>query len=312
MFRVQKQNKMDKIVHVESISEAHDIFGIAKPKHPLVSLIHHKDVSVKKEFHNVRCSLGMYYIANKNESDGSMQYGRNSYDFQEGAMLFVKPGQVLSYDGHQSTAEDPGWTLLFHPDLLRKSELGKTIENYSFFSYETSEALHLSDEEKQSLNELVAKIEKEYNQNIDRHSQKLIISTIELLLDYCTRYYDRQFYTRTNLNKDILSKFEQLLNQYYKDETQIERGIPTVSFCGESLNMSPKYLSDMLKKETGKNAKTHIDAFLINKAKNNLLNSTKPVSEIAYGLGFEYSQHFAKMFKTKVGLSPSNFRNTDN
>ena len=308
MFKVQKQNKVDDIVHIESISEAHDIFGIAKPKHPLVSLIYHKDVDVKEEFYNVRCSLGMYYIANKNESDGSMQYGRNSYDFKEGAMLFVKPGQVLSYDGHKSTKEEPGWTLLFHPDLLRKSELGKTIDNYSFFSYETTEALHLSDEERQSLNELVAKIENEYNQNIDRHSQKLIISNIELLLDYCTRYYDRQFYTRTNLNKDVLSKFEELLKQYYKDENQLEQGIPTVSFCGKTLNMSPKYLSDLLKKETGKNAKTHIDSFLMNKAKNRLLSSTKSVSEIAYGLGFEYPQHFSKIFKGKTGVSPSEYR----
>ena len=171
------------------------------------------------------------------------------------------------------------------------------------------EALHISEDEKISLNELIFKIEKEYLQNIDRHSQKLIISNIELLLDYCTRYYDRQFYTRENLNKDVLIKFEDLLKTYYSNDHQIENGIPTVRHCGKELNMSPKYLSDLLKKESGKNAKTHIDDFLMNKAKNRLLRSTESVSEIAYSLGFGYSQHFSKIFKAKTGMSPSEYRN---
>ncbi len=308
MFIPDKSKRMQEIVHIESISHMHDVFGLAKPKHPLVSVIRFKDADIKQEYHNIRCSFGMYCVTHKNETDGSMRYGRSSYDFQEGSMVFIKPGQVLGYDGHQSSAEDPGWALLFHPDLLRKSELGKTIEDYSFFSYDITEALHISDEEKQSLNILVAKIEKEYQNNIDRHSQKLIISNIELLLNYCTRYYDRQFYTRTNLNKDVLAKFENLLKSYYTNENQLDIGIPSVGYCGKELNMSPKYLSDLLKKETGKNAKTHIDDFLINKAKNRLLRSTESVSEIAYGLGFEYSQHFSKIFKIKTGMSPSEYR----
>ncbi len=299
---------MSNFFHVESISEAHHIFGLSKPKHPLVSLINRKNIQVNEDFYDVRCTLGMYYIANKSSAEGSMKYGRNSYDFQEGSMIFVKPGQVLSYDGQQSDMPEDGWILLFHPDLIRKSELGKTIENYSFFSYDITEALHLSDGEKQMLNELVTKIEKEYQQNIDRHSQKLIISNIELLLDYCTRYYDRQFYVRTNLNKDILAKFENLLKSYYANETQLSLGIPSVAYCGKTLNMSPKYLSDLLKKETGKNAKAHINNFLINKAKNRLLNSTTSISEIAYVLGFEYSQHFSKIFKSQTGMSPSAYR----
>ena len=287
----------------------HEVFGLSKPRHPLVSIIRFKNAQIKPEYHHVRCSFGMYCITHKHETNGSMKYGRNSYDFQEGSMLFIRPGQVLSYDGHQSVGEDLGWALLFHPDLIRKSELGKTIENYSFFSYDITEALHLSDEEKQSLEELVTKIEKEYEQNIDRHSQRLIISNIELLLNYCTRYYDRQFYTRENLNKDVLSKFEQLLKTYFADESQLSMGIPSVSYCGKKLNMSPKYLSDLLKKETGKNAKTHIDDFLINKAKNRLLNSTESVSGIAFSLGFEYAQHFSTMFKAKAGMSPRAYRN---
>lgn len=309
MFIPDKLKKMPEIVHIESISDMHDVFGLSKPKHPLVSIIRFKGANIQSEYHHIRCSFGMYCITQKNDTDGSMSYGRNSYDFQEGSMVFIKPGQILSYDGHQSSAEDPGWALLFHPDLIRKSELGKMIEQYSFFSYDITEALHVSDEEKQSLNVLVDKIEKEYQQNIDRHSQKLIISNIELLLNYCTRYYDRQFYTRTNLNKDILVKFENLLTNYYSNENQLLTGIPTVGYCGKALNMSSKYLSDLLKKETGKNAKTHIDDFLINKAKNRLLRSTESVSEIAFDLGFEYSQHFSKIFKAKTGMSPSEYRN---
>ena len=308
MFIPDKSKRVQEIFQIESISDMHDVFGLAKPKHPLVSVIQFKDREIRPEYHHIRCSFGMYCITQKNEIDGSMGYGRNSYDFQEGSMLFIKPGQVLSYDGHQSTAENPGWALLFHPDLLRKSELGKTIERYSFFSYDITEALHISDEEKQSLNELVAKIEKEYQQHIDRHSQKLIISNIELVLDYCTRYYDRQFYTRTNLNKDVLTRFENLLSDYYAVENQLNTGVPSVDYCGKELNMSPKYLSDLLKKETGKSAKTHIDDFLMNKAKNRLLGSTESVSEIAYALGYEYSQHFSKIFKVKTGMSPSQYR----
>ncbi|MCR9253811.1 MAG: helix-turn-helix domain-containing protein [bacterium] len=226
-------------------------------------------------------------------------------------MVFIKPGQVLTYDGHQSAAEDPGWALLFHPDLIRKSELGKTIDEYSFFSYEITEALHISESEKHSLNEILVKIEGEYHQNIDRHSQKLIVSNIELLLDYCTRYYDRQFYTRSNLNKDIVVKFEQLLKSYFENRDQYEKGIPTVSYCGDALFMSPKYLSDLLRRETGQNAKTHIDDFILNKAKNQLLNSNDSISQIAFSLGFEYSQHFSKLFKAKSGMSPSEYRNVN-
>ena len=299
---------MNKIISIDSISKMHDVFGLPKPNHPLVSVIRYKDTQIQPEYHNIRCSFGLYCITQKNETDGSMKYGRNSYDFQEGSMIFIKPGQVLTYDGHQSKAKDPGWVLAFHPDLIRKSELSRVIDSYSFFSYELREALHISEDEKHSISELLRKIEKEYQQNIDRHSQKIIISNIELLLDYCTRYYDRQFYTRSNLNKDILVKFEDLLKSYFERNDQFQTGIPSVGYCGEKLNMSSKYLSDLLKRETGKNAKTHIDDFIMNRAKNQLLNSTDSISEIAFSLGFEYSQHFSKLFKAKSGMSPSEYR----
>lgn len=311
MFIPSNFKPMKDIIHIESISEMHNVFGLPKPKHPLVSIIRFKNALIREEYHHVRCSFGMYCVTHKNETMGSMKYGRNSYDFQEGSMIFIKPGQVLSYDGHQSEAEDPGWALLFHPNLIRKSELGKVIDDYSFFSYDITEALHISEDEKLSLLEILNKIENEYHQNIDRHSQKLIISNIQLLLDYCKRYYDRQFYTRSNLNKDVLVKFESLLKDYYKSEKQYQKGIPTVSYCGSELNMSPKYLSDLLKRETGKNTKNHIDDFLMNKAKTHLLNSTESISEIAYSLGFEYSQHFSKLFKAKSGMSPSEYRTSN-
>ncbi len=308
MFTPNGRQRMKEILQIESISQMHEVFGLPKPKHPLVSVVRFKNTRIQSEYHHVHCSFGMYCISLKNEIEGSMRYGRSSYDFQEGSMLFVKPGQVMAYDGHQSSAEDPGWALLFHPDLLRKSALGKSMNDYSFFSYDISEALHLSDDEKQSLNELVVKIEKEYQQNIDRHSQRLIISNIELLLNYCTRFYERQFYTRENLNKDILAKFDDLLRTYYSNDTQLQIGIPTVSYCGKELGMSPKYLSDLLKRETGKNAKAHIDDFLIHRAKNRLLSSMTSISEIAFDLGFEYAQHFSTVFKAKTGMSPSEYR----
>lgn len=301
----------DDILKISTIAQAHQIFGLGKPKHPLVSVIWHNNININESYLHVRCSLGMYYIGCKTETEGQIKYGRNSYDFEDGSMIFLKPQQVLSYEGHTADSSSCGWTLLFHPDLIAKSELGKSIDNYSYFSYDTTEALHLSEDERKTLNEILRKIEKEYRHNIDRHSQKLIVANIELLLDYCTRYYDRQFFTRTNLNKDILTRFEQLLGEYYAKENQIKFGIPTVNYCGQELNVSPKYLSDMLKRETGKNAKNHIDDYLITKAKNQLLGSSDSISEVAYSLGFEYPQHFAKVFKAKTGFSPSNFRNVN-
>lgn len=299
---------MDNIYHVKSIAEAHEVFGIPKPRHPLVSVIHHKDVRLSPENRKRRFLTDMFYIANKVNVGGSLKYGRSSYDFQDGSLLFAKPGQVLMNDGHGSVQEE-GWTLLFHPDLIRRSDLAHTIDTYTFFSYDILEALHLSEEERQSLDEIIANIEKEFLQNIDGHSQKLIITNIELLLNYCTRYYDRQFYTRENLNKDIVVKFEALLKSYYSNKNQLEEGIPSVQFCGEKLNLSPKYLSDLLKKATGENAKAHIDEFLIDKAKTLLVGSSESISGIAYSLGFDYSQHFARMFKAKTGMSPSDYRN---
>ncbi|MCT4644410.1 MAG: helix-turn-helix domain-containing protein [Carboxylicivirga sp.] len=296
------------IVEINTITQIHDAIGIAKPKHPLVSVIPIKHLS-DYDYGDFTYVMNLYHISLKTGISGEITYGRNSYDFQEGTMVFSKPQQSMAY-GENKTTEEGGWSLFFHPDLIRKSELGKTIDQYNFFSYDAFEALHLSEDERESLTDLIRKIEKEYSQNIDQHSQELIIANIELILKYCARYYDRQFYTRTNINKDSASQFEQLLKVYYNSDKPLNMGVPTVKYCAEQLNMSSHYLSDMLRKETGKSAQEHIYNFLINKAKTKLLASSDTVSQIAYELGFDYPQHFSKLFKSKAGNSPAEYRKT--
>lgn len=299
---------MSEIIHIKTIAEAHLAMGVPAPKHPLVSIIRFNDMPHNVAYGDSRIMSDLYLVSLKDGVSGSMGYGRNSYDFTDGTMIFTKPNQVMVPESKEIDNDSKGWLMLFHPDLIRRSELGKNIDTYSFFSYELHEALHLSEDEKSTLTELADKIEAEYNQNIDKHSQKLIISNIELLLDYCTRYFDRQFYVRTNLNQDIISGFERFLKDYYASDKPHNLGLPTVKYCGEQLNMSPNYLSDLLKKETGKNARDHIYTYIVDKAKNKLLGTTKSVSEIAYGLGFEYPQHFSKLFKSKTGMSPVKYR----
>ncbi|MGQ1910726.1 helix-turn-helix domain-containing protein [Marinifilum sp. RC60d5] len=299
---------MKNIHRLETISQAFDFMGLDKPKHPLVSVFYHEKMHSNKDLTGQTITSNFYQVVFKMNPASSFGYGRNSYDFQEGTMLFLKPGQVMTLPDWEFNNSNGGWSLLFHPDFIRKSQLGKHIDEYSFFSYDVNEALHLSDAEKKTLADLRDIIEKEYSLNIDKHSQKLIISNIELMLDYCTRFYDRQFYTRENLNVDIVSKFENLMKAYYASGKAIELGIPTVKFCGAELNMSANYLSDLLKKETGRNAQEYIQYFVIDKAKTKLLNSDETISQIAYSLGFEYPQYFSRLFKKKTGLTPNQYR----
>ncbi|MFV1885506.1 MAG: helix-turn-helix domain-containing protein [Balneola sp.] len=300
-----------KTYHINSISQAHEAVGLPKPKHPLVTVVKTADFRPVVDFRGVKVVNNLYEITLKQLGCGNLVYGKNSYDYEEGTLVFTAPGQVTIFEGEIPTTNEAnkGWTLAFHPDLIRKSGLGDKISQYSFFNYEVNEALHLSEEEKKTIEELLDKIVKEYSQNLDRHSQNLIISNIELLLDYCTRFYDRQFYTRTNINIDIVSKFERLLKAHYQEEKVIDIGIPSVQYLAKELNFSSNYLSDLLKKETGKTAQEHIHFFVIERAKNTLLNSELSISEIGYSLGFEYPQHFSNLFKSKTGLSPSEFRN---
>lgn len=295
---------------INSVSQAHQSMGLPAPKHPLVTVVQTKDFDTKLDFNGVKIINNLYQITLKQLGCGNLMYGKNSYDYEEGTLVFTSPGQVTLFEGEMPAEDDTdeGWILAFHPDLIRKSTLSDKIDSYSFFNYDVNEALHLSEEELDTIEDLLDKIVKEYSQNLDKHSQNLIISNIELLLDYCTRFYDRQFYTRTNLNTDIVSKFERLLKVYFRTDLVNELGVPNVQYLANELNFSSNYLSDLLKKETGKTAQEHIHLFVIERAKNTLLNSSQSISEIGYSLGFEYPQHFSNLFKSKTGMSPSEFR----
>lgn len=298
---------MSEFVHISSVAEVHQFFGLANPAHPLITVNHHRQEN-SYNLGDIKLSSDLYLISLKGNMSGTFQYGRNSYDYQEGTMVFIGPDQVASFGEEGMQLDDAGWTIIFHPDLIRKSELGRLIKQFSFFNYGVNEALHLSDKESQILSELVQRIEIELNQNIDKHSQELIIVNLESILKYCQRYYDRQFYTRTNLNKDIIVRFENYLDNYFASDELSEKGMPSITECGESLDMSGPYLSDLLKMETGKSAKDHLYAHMVEKAKTLLLTSNIAVSQVAYQLGFDYPQHFSKLFKSKTGQSPKEFR----
>lgn len=301
---------MSTILNIETITRAHEAMGLASPKHPLVTVVMPRDFKVTEGLHGVKIVPSFYQVMFKKGSCGVLNYGRNSYDYEDGTLIFTSPGQSMEVQSDSGDTElvHEGWTLAFHPDILRNSSLAAKIEEYNFFHYEVHEALHLSDEERQTIEELRDKIIREYSQNLDRHSQKLIVANIELLLDYCLRFYDRQFITRTNLNSDFISKFERILKGYYTSDLEVQ-GLPTVHFCAQQLNLSANYLSDLLKKETGKTAQEHIHLFILDKAKTKLRNGSESISEIAYSLGFEYPQHFSNLFKAKTGFSPRAYRN---
>lgn len=300
---------MSEIIRIKSISEVHQFLDIPRPLHPLVSVIPIDDRITNFDYGNNRYVFDFYQINLKLGFHGSMIYGRNSYDFEDGTLTFIKAGQVIQVESQaQPIVGSSGWTLLFHPDLIRRSGLAKEMDAYTFFEYGINEALHLSEKEIASLSEITKKIEEEFNQNIDKHSQDLIVANIEILLKYCKRFYDRQFYTRTNLNQDILEKFNSHLKEYYDSENPINNGVLTVKNCADNFNLSVNYLGDLLKSETGRSAKDHINEFVIERAKNKLLGSRESISQIAYELGFEYPQGFNKLFKSKVGTSPSKYR----
>jgi AraC family transcriptional regulator, transcriptional activator of pobA len=297
---------MANFYHTKSIAEAHQFLGISSPAHPLITIIREWP-KVDFDFANTKMTSDLYIVGCKG-GKGTMRYGRNNYDYQEGTMVFTAPKQVLAFDITEENISYAGWTIFFHPDLIRKSELGKAIKTYAFFDYSIHEALHVSEKEKQILNDFVRHIEVEINQNIDKHSQELIITNLQSILRYCQRFYDRQFFTRSNLNKDYLIRFEEYLESYFASPILVEKGLPSVAQCGDALNMSAHYLSDLLKAETGRSAKDHIHDFIIERAKSLLLSSNASVSEIAYGLGFDYPQHFTKLFKSKTGFNPTDYR----
>lgn len=299
------------ILRIKTITQLHDILGFEKPKHPLISVMNVEDLKHIQQLSGVRMAADFYLISLK-EHDCGMTYGRGHYDFEEGTMIFTAPNQVIQTEKDQDHSDDKGWMLFFHPDLIRSTTLGEKIDSYSFFSYEANEALHLSDQEKKIIYDSVKNIELEYNTNIDEHSQSLFVSNLELMLNYCRRFYNRQFHTRTTQQKDVVSVFEKNLKTYFKSEDLANLGQPSVQYFAELAHLSPNYLSDLLKKETGKNIKEHINDTIVNRAKTLLLNSSNSVSEIAYSLGFNYPHYFSRMFKSQTGFSPAKYRESIN
>lgn len=291
---------------VETINELHQIAGLEKPKNPLVTVIDYSKVSVDNTVDSGSFICSFYSVNFKKHC--SFLYGRQTFDHQDGTMHCTAPEQIITFDRKKEEGSSEGWGLYFHPELIRNTELGGKINDYSFFSYDENEALHLSEEEKNNLINIFRQIEKEYNTNIDHYSNELIVSNIELLLNYCKRYYGRQFITRTSQNKDVIVRFEKFIKSYCNSEKIANQGIPTVRYCADSMSLSPNYLSDLLKSETGKNTQEHIHYFLLERAKYLLVHTNWSVSEIAFKLGFEYSQNFSKLFKKKIGTTPSLFR----
>jgi AraC family transcriptional regulator, transcriptional activator of pobA len=295
----------------ESLSEAHEAFGLPKPLHPLISLIDNTIHPLPANRSPHPHVLNIYKISYRTKLGGKFKYGQDYYDFNEGGLLFAAPNQIIG--SSNDTAEcSSGYTLLIHPDYFRNYPLAKKIRQYGFFSYSANEALHLSDKEKATIISIFKIIEEELSSRIDDFSQDVIISQVELLLNYSNRFYKRQFITRKAASNDLLQKLEDKLDEYFNNDQPLSQGIPTVQYLSEQLNISPSYLSDMLRSLTGQNAQQHIHNKLIERAKEKISTTSLSISEIAYELGFEHSQSFSKLFKTKTNLSPLQFRRSFN
>lgn len=296
---------------MESLADAHRAFGLLKPQHPLVSLVNGSYTQVdatKMAHYHV---LGFYKVSYKPALKGKLKYGQSYYDFDEGGLLFASPGQIVGNEENDISACSE-FTLLIHPDFFLGYPLAKNIRQYGFFSYSTRETLHLSEEEKTTIFEIFKMIEKELASRIDDFSQDVVISQIELLLNYANRFYKRQFITRKAINHDLLQKLETVMDQYFAENTSANKGLPTVAYLAEQVNLTPSYLSDMLRSLVGQNAQQYIHDKLIEKAKEDLSTTRLTVREVAYALGFEHSQSFSKLFKLKTNLSPLEFRRSFN
>ncbi|PZF71904.1 helix-turn-helix domain-containing protein [Taibaiella soli] len=292
--------------HINSISALHKLLGLPKPLHPLVSLIRNCDVKTVKETFPANLLLHFYKISFMEDVRGKIKYGQGHYDFEEGGMVFVAPDQVLAAPD-DSDAYD-GFNLFIHPDFFQTYPLAAKIKKYHFFSYASNEALHLSDKEKKTMLSVFKIIGEELEERIDDFSQDVVISQIELLLNYSNRFYKRQFNTRKTANHDVLSKLENILDSYFESDKAVTDGLPTVQYLSDQLHLSPHYLSDLLRTLTGMNTQQHIHQKLIEKAKTSLSTTNRSIAEIAYNLGFGYPQSFNKFFKSKTNQSPVEFR----
>jgi len=288
----------------DTIKKYNEMFN-NKTLHPLISLV---DLGKSNPLKRSKFTLNFYAIIIKETICGDLRYGNQYYDYAEGTVVFFGPGQIITNEPEGELHQPYGTALIFHPDLIKGTSLGKQIHEYSFFSYQSNEALHLSEKEKEVVTACFGNIASEIGQNIDRHSKKLIVANLELLLKYCSRFYDRQFITREHVNHGMIEQFEQKLNEYLLSEKLKINGVPTVAYFADELHLSPNYFGDLIKKETGKTALEYIQLHLIDLAKERIFDTAKSLSEISYELGFKYPQHFTRFFKQKVGVSPNEYR----
>ena len=300
---------MDKIYAINNVND-YNADNNHKTLHPLVSVIDFSKADLR-DWGNVdaiKFQYGLFCIYLKDVKCGDMKYGRHYYDYQAGTLVFFAPRQVSTIENPGIPYQPMGYGLVFHSDFLLGTQLGKNIRNYKFFDYESNEALHLSDDERKMILDCFAKIEFELKQPVDKHSKKLIASNIELFLDYCQRFYDRQFITREDVNKGVLEKFENILHNYFESENPGLIGLPSVSYCADELNISANYFGDLVKKATGKTAQEYIHNKIIEVAKSKIYLADKTVNQIANELGFKYPQHFTRFFKQQVGYTPKEFQ----
>lgn len=292
------------LLNIETVTEYDDMLGV-ETLHPQVSVI---DLSKARPMRHMRHTFSFYVVFLKDEKNCALLYGRQRYDYQKGSVVCLAPGQVIGIEDTGEEFQPQGYALCFHPDFIRGTNLGRSIKEYSFFSYEVNEALHLSERERVTFIDCLMKIQEELQHSIDRLSKRLIANNIELLLNYCLRFYERQFITRQDVNRDILTRFERLLDNYFSEENVLQKGLPTVKYCASELCLSTNYFGDLIKKETGKTALEWIQNKIIDIAKEQLLIPTSSISQVAYGLGFQYPQHFTRVFKKVTGITPHEYR----
>lgn len=295
-------------IRIKTITEAHRMFGLPSPEHPLITVLNYADLQVPENGGEISVLLEFYYISLKKGFTNKLFYGQQTYDFDEGMMYFVAPNQILRGAGPDPEDDLSGWILAIHPDFFWGTSLAKNIRNYAFFDYAVNEALFLSDKEKAIVNGIVENIQNEYQANLDKFSQDIIISHLETLLNYAERFYQRQFLTRKKSNHQVLDQLEALMNAYFSSEDLLAKGLPTVQYISDKLYISPSYLRSLLKALTGQSTQQYIHEKLIEKAKERLSTTALSVSEIAYELGFEHPQSFSKLFKSKTNQSPLEFR----
>lgn len=299
---------MEALLKFDSVSE-YNAFNNHETLHPLVSVIDFSKASPRKL---KRTYFGFYLVLLKDVRCGDLRYGKNTYDYQEGTLVFIAPGQVIGDGTNDELYQPKGYGVVFHPDLIKGTTLGRHIDDYTFFSYQVNEALHVSERERQMVLDSFSKIKFELEHAVDKHSKMLIAGNIELLLNYCVRFYDRQFITREQAHIGVLERFEELLHAFFSSDKPQTVGLPSVAYCAGELNLSPNYFGDLIKKATGKSAREFIQLRLIDVAKERIFDSTKSLSEIAYTLGFKYPQHFTRLFKQHVGMSPQQYRVSNN